>query len=112
MRYGAKTIPVGGWYSIPRTYLDGGLIIGDSASLLNSQRLKGIHMAIKSGMLAAETILERLARGRHVRRKAFAHFGARWMKAGSDASCGACAIFISRSSTAFGAAWRIRLCNL
>jgi electron-transferring-flavoprotein dehydrogenase len=63
VRYGAKTIPVGGWYSMPRTYLDGCLIIGDSASLLNSQRLKGIHMAIKSGMLAAETILEALRAG-------------------------------------------------
>jgi electron-transferring-flavoprotein dehydrogenase len=63
VRYGAKTIPVGGWYSIPRTYLDGCLIIGDSASLLNSQRLKGIHMAIKSGMLAAETILDALRGG-------------------------------------------------
>ena len=60
VRYGAKTVPVGGWYSIPRTYLDGCLIIGDSASLLNAQRLKGIHMAIKSGMLAAETILDAL----------------------------------------------------
>ena len=63
VRYGAKTIPVGGWYSIPRTFLDGCLIIGDSASLLNSQRLKGIHMAIKSGMLAAETILDALRAG-------------------------------------------------
>ena len=63
VRYGAKTIPVGGWYSIPRTYLDGCLIVGDSASLLNSQRLKGIHMAIKSGMLAAETILDALRAG-------------------------------------------------
>jgi len=60
VRYGVKTIPVGGWYSMPRTYVDGALIIGDSASFLNSQRLKGIHMAIKSGMLAAETIFEAL----------------------------------------------------
>ena len=44
VRYGAKTVPYGGWYSMPRTYVDGGLIIGDSASLLNSQRLKGIHI--------------------------------------------------------------------
>ena len=63
VRYGAKTVPVGGWYSMPRTYVDGGLIIGDSASFLNSQRLKGIHMAIKSGMLAAETIFEALRTG-------------------------------------------------
>jgi electron-transferring-flavoprotein dehydrogenase len=63
VRYGAKTVPVGGWYSIPKTYLDGCLIVGDSASLLNAQRLKGIHMAIKSGMLAAETILDALIAG-------------------------------------------------
>src|SRR5262249_32726542 len=58
VRYGAKTIPAGGWYSMPRNYVDGGLIIGDSGSFIDAQRLKGIHMAIKSGMLAAETILE------------------------------------------------------
>src|ERR1700736_658941 len=63
VRYGAKTIPAGGWYSMPRNYVDGGLIIGDSGSFLDSQRLKGIHMAIKSGMLAAETILEALKTG-------------------------------------------------
>ncbi len=63
VRYGAKTIPAGGWYSMPRNYVDGGLIIGDAGSFLDSQRLKGIHMAIKSGMLAAETILEALKAG-------------------------------------------------
>jgi len=63
VRYGAKTVPYGGWYSMPRSYFDGGLIVGDSASLLNSQRLKGIHTAIKSGMLAAETIYEALSAG-------------------------------------------------
>jgi electron-transferring-flavoprotein dehydrogenase len=63
VRYGAKTVPYGGWYSMPRSYVDGGLIVGDSASLLNSQRLKGIHTAIKSGMLAAETIYEAAAAG-------------------------------------------------
>ena len=63
VRYGAKTLPYGGWYSMPRSYVDGALIIGDSASLLNAQRLKGIHTAIKSGMLAAETILEVLKAG-------------------------------------------------
>ncbi|HTV57899.1 MAG TPA: electron transfer flavoprotein-ubiquinone oxidoreductase [Verrucomicrobiae bacterium] len=63
VRYGAKTVPYGGWYSMPRPYVDGGLIIGDSASLLNSQRLKGIHTAMKSGMLAAEAIYEALCAG-------------------------------------------------
>jgi electron-transferring-flavoprotein dehydrogenase len=63
VRYGAKTVPTGGWYSMPRTFVDGGLIVGDSASFLNSQRLKGIHMAIKTGMLAAETAFEALSAG-------------------------------------------------
>jgi len=63
VRFGAKTIPEGGWYSMPRPYADGVLLIGDSASFLNGQRLKGIHLAIKSGMLAAETILEALRSG-------------------------------------------------
>ncbi len=60
VRYGAKSLPEGGWYSIPRPYVSGGLIIGDSAGMLNSQRLKGIHIAIKSGMIAAETIYDAL----------------------------------------------------
>ena len=63
VRYGAKSLPAGGWYSMPRNYVDGALIIGDSGSFLDSQRLKGIHMAMKSGMLAAETILEALKTG-------------------------------------------------
>jgi electron-transferring-flavoprotein dehydrogenase len=58
--YGAKTIPEGGWYAMPQLYHDGLLIIGDSGSFLNAQRLKGIHLAIKSGMLAAETIVDGL----------------------------------------------------
>ncbi|HYP25673.1 MAG TPA: electron transfer flavoprotein-ubiquinone oxidoreductase [Blastocatellia bacterium] len=60
VRYGAKAMPVGGWYTIPRLSADGVMIVGDSAGLLNGARLKGIHTAIKSGMLAAETILEAL----------------------------------------------------
>lgn len=58
VRYGAKALPEGGLYSIPQPYVAGSLIIGDSAGFLNSQRLKGIHLAMKSGMLAAETILQ------------------------------------------------------
>jgi electron-transferring-flavoprotein dehydrogenase len=55
IRYGAKTLPYGGWYSVPPLAGDGWMIVGDSAGFVNSQRLKGIHLAIKSGMLAAET---------------------------------------------------------
>ncbi len=60
VRYGAKTIPEGGYWSIPKLYVDGALLIGDSASLLNPMRLKGIHLAIESGIQAAEAIFEAL----------------------------------------------------
>ncbi|MBI5183345.1 MAG: NAD(P)/FAD-dependent oxidoreductase, partial [Nitrospinae bacterium] len=58
--YGAKTIPDGGYFSMHRPSVAGGLIIGDSGGFLNPQRLKGIHLAIKSGILAGETIYEAL----------------------------------------------------
>ncbi|HYA95864.1 MAG TPA: electron transfer flavoprotein-ubiquinone oxidoreductase [Terriglobales bacterium] len=61
IRYGAKSLPYGGWWAIPPVAGDSWLILGDSAGFLNSQRLKGIHLAIKSGMLAAETAFEALA---------------------------------------------------
>jgi electron-transferring-flavoprotein dehydrogenase len=60
VRYGAKAMPVGGWYTMPQLTSDGVMIIGDSAGMLNGERLKGIHTAIKAGMLAAETILDAL----------------------------------------------------
>jgi len=63
IRYGAKSMPMGGWYSMPALGGDGWMIVGDSAGFLNSQRQKGIHLAIKSGMLAAETVFEALLEG-------------------------------------------------
>ncbi len=62
VRYGAKCIPTGGLYSQPKLYQDGALLIGDSASFCNAQNLAGVHLAMKSGMLAAETLLDALAR--------------------------------------------------
>ncbi len=62
VRYGAKSLPYGGWWCIPPVAGDGWMILGDSAGFLNSQRLKGIHLAIKSGMLAAETAYEGMAK--------------------------------------------------
>ena len=47
---------------MPRLALDGAVVVGDSASMLNIQRLKGVHTAMKSGMLAAEAILTALDR--------------------------------------------------
>jgi len=62
-RYGAKALPEGGWYSIPRCHVDGGLIIGDAAGFLNSMRLKGIHLAMKSGICAADAAFDAIRVG-------------------------------------------------
>jgi electron-transferring-flavoprotein dehydrogenase len=64
LRYGAKAIPEGGLHAMPRFFAAGLCLIGDSAGFLNGLRLKGIHLAIKSGMLAAEAIADALAAGR------------------------------------------------
>ena len=61
MKYGAKCIPTGGLYSMPKLYTNGALLIGDAASFCNAEKLSGIHLAIKSGMMAADTIVEALA---------------------------------------------------
>lgn len=63
--WGAKTIPEGGFYSIPeRLYFPGGLLVGDAAGFVNVPTLKGIHYAMASGMLAAESIFAALKEGR------------------------------------------------
>ena len=61
--YGAKAIPEGGWWAMPKLSADGVLLCGDTGGFLNGARLKGIHLAIKSGMLAAETLFECLLAG-------------------------------------------------
>lgn len=63
LHYGAKSLPEGGLYAMPRIYGDGFLIVGDSAGLMNSMRLKGIHLAMRSGMLAAEAAFSCLKSG-------------------------------------------------
>lgn len=61
LEWGAKTIPEGGYHAIPsRLHGDGLLITGDAAGLVNVPALKGIHYAMESGRLAAETIFEAL----------------------------------------------------
>jgi electron-transferring-flavoprotein dehydrogenase len=58
VRYGAKAVPEGGWNTQPHLFADGALIVGDAANFVNSLRLKGIHLAMRSGMLAAETAFD------------------------------------------------------
>jgi electron-transferring-flavoprotein dehydrogenase len=56
--YGAKTLPEGGYYSIPELTTNGAIIIGDAAGFTSVKKLKGLHYAIKSGMVAAEAIFK------------------------------------------------------
>ena len=56
--YGARTIAAGGWQSSPRLEMPGGLIVGDGGSLLNVPKIKGVHQALRSAMLAAQHIAE------------------------------------------------------
>jgi len=60
LRYGAKTIPGGGYFAMPRFVGDGFVMVGDSAGFVNMQRLKGVHLALHSGKIAAEGIVEAL----------------------------------------------------
>jgi electron-transferring-flavoprotein dehydrogenase len=60
VQYGAKTVPVGGLFSIPKLSCSGAMIIGDGANLFNSQKIKGIDIAMRSGMLAAKTLFDGL----------------------------------------------------
>ena len=61
VEYGAKTLPEGGYYAIPRLFTDNALIVGDSAGLVAMPALKGIHLAVRSGMLAAQTVSRALS---------------------------------------------------
>ncbi len=63
VRYGAKALPEGGWHTIPRVYAGGVLIAGDAAGFMNSMRLKGVHLAMRTGMLAAETAFDAVRAG-------------------------------------------------
>jgi electron-transferring-flavoprotein dehydrogenase len=61
--WGAKAIPEGGWWAMPRLHAPGMVICGDAGGMVNVPRLKGIHYAVRSGMLAAETLHRQLKAG-------------------------------------------------
>ena len=62
--YGARALSEGGFQSIPKLTFPGGLLIGDTAGFLNVPKIKGNHMAMKSGMVAAEAVFAAAAAGR------------------------------------------------
>ena len=59
--YGARALSEGGFQSIPKLTFPGGMLVGDTAGFLNVPKIKGTHTAMKSGMVAAETIHAALA---------------------------------------------------
>jgi electron-transferring-flavoprotein dehydrogenase len=63
LNYGARSITKGGFNSLPKQTFRGGLLIGCDAGTLNFAKIKGAHTAMKSGMLAAETVHAALAAG-------------------------------------------------
>jgi electron-transferring-flavoprotein dehydrogenase len=74
LRYGAKTVPEGGYFAMPRLFGEGYCLVGDSGGFLNASTLKGVHLAIKSGLLAAEAIADALA-ANDVSRARLARYG-------------------------------------
>lgn len=61
IRYGARALNEGGWQSLPQLHFPGGLLLGCAAGFLNVAKIKGTHTAMKSGMLAAESVFEVLS---------------------------------------------------
>jgi electron-transferring-flavoprotein dehydrogenase len=61
--WGAKALPAGGYWAMPKLSMPGAVLVGDSGGMVNLASLKGVHYAIKSGTLAAETIYASLKRG-------------------------------------------------
>jgi electron-transferring-flavoprotein dehydrogenase len=61
--WGAKAIPAGGYWAMPKLSMPGALLVGDAGGMVNLAALKGVHYAIQSGILAAESIYEALRRG-------------------------------------------------
>ncbi|MEA2185492.1 MAG: electron-transferring-flavoprotein dehydrogenase [Solirubrobacteraceae bacterium] len=61
--WGAKALPAGGWWSMPKLTMPGALLVGDSAGMVDTVSLKGVHHSLLSGKLAAEAIYASLKRG-------------------------------------------------
>ncbi len=64
LAWGAKAIPGGGYWSMPKLSMPGALLVGDAGGMVDTVALKGVHHCIKSGILAAEAIYASLTAGR------------------------------------------------
>ncbi len=92
--YGAKTIPEGGYWAVPRPHAPGALIVGDGAGLVDSLRIKGVHLAIESGICAAAALAEAAAGG--------------WADAGADDATGERYFALLKRSEGWRELWRVR----
>jgi electron-transferring-flavoprotein dehydrogenase len=63
--WGAKALPGGGYWSMPKLTMPGAVLVGDSGGMVDTAALKGVHHCIRSGMLAAESIYAAIKRGSH-----------------------------------------------
>ncbi|HEY1688074.1 MAG TPA: electron-transfer flavoprotein:ubiquinone oxidoreductase [Solirubrobacteraceae bacterium] len=63
--WGAKALPGGGYWSMPKLTMPGALLVGDAGGMVDTMALKGVHHCIKAGMIAAESIHAALRRGSH-----------------------------------------------
>jgi electron-transferring-flavoprotein dehydrogenase len=64
--WGAKALPGGGYWSMPKLSMPGAVLVGDAAGMVDTAALKGVHHCIKSGMLAAEAIYSNLKTGQSI----------------------------------------------
>ena len=80
--FGARALIEGGIQSLPKMYMPGALLIGCDAGTLNMPKIKGSHTAMKSGMLAAETIIDYLKEN-----KSLSSYEDKFKKAGSTKNC-------------------------
>ena len=71
LSYGARALSEGGLQSVPRLSFPGGALMGDAAGFLNVPKIKGTHAAMKSGMLAAEAVVDALQGGRQAEPKSY-----------------------------------------
>src|SRR5207253_5673437 len=61
--WGAKALPGGGYWSMPKLSMPGALLVGDAGGMVDTVSLKGVHHSINSGILAAESIYKSLKQG-------------------------------------------------
>ncbi|WP_425552741.1 electron transfer flavoprotein-ubiquinone oxidoreductase [Halomonas cibimaris] len=105
--YGARALTKGGFNSLPKMTFPGGLLLGCNAGTLNFAKIKGLHTAMKSGMIAAESVFEALAAGDEGGRE-LTDFTRRWQASWAYAELSESASFgpaIHRYGTVLGGAY-------